>query len=176
MAETKEEVFTPSEFEQVSKYLIGSQIRPMASVFVPQGTRIQSKDELLMHNVMESCVFKSVMSFVVGGALGGFIGLFSSSISPQHTTHQMSTRETLIDMRKTIGGSAKNFAVIGLMFAGTECIIESYRAKSDMKNAVYSGFVTGGLIGTVYILGQISSWTYGCPLCWLWIRSFFICH
>ena len=37
MAETKEEVFTPSEFEQVSKYLIGSQIRPMASVFVPQG-------------------------------------------------------------------------------------------------------------------------------------------
>ena len=92
-----------------------------------------------MHNVMESCVFKSVMSFVVGGALGGkiiynffsiffkffknyflnyfsgFIGLFSSSISPQHTTHQMSTRETLIDMRKTIGGSAKNFAVIGLM-------------------------------------------------------------
>ena len=35
------------------------------------GTRIQHKDELLMHNVMESCVFKSVMSFVVGGALGG---------------------------------------------------------------------------------------------------------
>ena len=91
-----------------------------------------------MHNVMESCVFKSVMSFVVGGALGGkiilffffnifqkiskfqiylsgFIGLFSSSIAPQHTTHQMSTRETLIDMRKTISGSAKNFAVIGLM-------------------------------------------------------------
>ena len=92
-----------------------------------------------MHNVMESCVFKSVMSFVVGGALGGkiiiyyfffniflkisnfqiylsgFIGLFSSSIAPQHTTHQMSTRETLRDMKTTIVGSAKNFAVIGLM-------------------------------------------------------------
>ena len=41
------------------------------------GTRIQHKDELLMHNVMESCVFKSVMSFVVGGALGGkFIYIF----------------------------------------------------------------------------------------------------
>ena len=38
MAETKEVVFTPSEFEQVSKYLIGSQnLRPMANVFVPQG-------------------------------------------------------------------------------------------------------------------------------------------
>lgn len=161
MAETKEVVFTASEFEQVSKYLIGSQnLRPMANVFVPLGTRIQSKDELLMHNVMESCVFKSVMSFVVGGALGGFIGLFSSSISPQHTTHQMSTRETLIDMKKTIGGSAKNFAVIGLMFAGTECIIESYRAKSDMKNAVYSGFVTGGLIG--FRAGHMGAIYAGC--------------
>jgi len=161
MAETKEVVFTPSEFEQVSKYLIGSQnLRPMANVFVPQGTRIQSKDELLMHNVMESCVFKSVMSFVVGGALGGFIGLFSSSIAPQHTTHQMSTRETLRDMRTTIIGSAKNFAVIGLMFAGTECIIESYRAKSDMKNAVYSGFVTGGLIG--FRAGHMGAIYAGC--------------
>lgn len=161
MAETKEVVFTPSEFEQVSKYLIGSQnLRPSANVFVPQGTRIQHKDELLMHNVMESCVFKSVMSFVVGGALGGFIGLFSSSISPQHTTHQMSTRETLRDMRTTISGSAKNFAVIGLMFAGTECIIESYRAKADMKNAVYSGFVTGGLIG--FRAGHMGAIYAGC--------------
>ena len=38
MAETKEVVFTASEFEQVSKYLIGSQnLRPMANVFVPLG-------------------------------------------------------------------------------------------------------------------------------------------
>ena len=59
----------------------------------------------------------------------------------------MNTRETLIDMRKTISGSAKNFAIFGLMFAGTECLIESYRAKSDIKNAIYAGFITGGLIG-----------------------------
>ena len=32
-------------------------------------------------------------------------------------------------------------------FASTECVIESYRGKSDMKNAVYSGFATGGLLG-----------------------------
>ena len=37
-----------------------------------------------------------IMSFVVGGALGGFIGLFSSSIAPHHTAVPMSTIKTLI--------------------------------------------------------------------------------
>ena len=36
---------------------------------------------------------------------------------------------------------------LNFRFATTECVIESYRGKSDMKNAVYSGFVTGGLLG-----------------------------
>jgi len=161
--EPKEIVFTPSEFEQVSKYLIGSQIRPYPNVIVPQSNgiaRVQAKEELMMIKVTESCVFKSAMSFVVGGALGGFIGLFSSSIAPQHTHVTMSTRETLIDMKTTIVSNAKNFAVIGLMFAGTECVIESYRAKSDMKNAVYSGFVTGGLIG--FRAGHMGAIYAGC--------------
>lgn len=97
---------------------------------------------------MESCPFRAGMSFVVGGALGAFLGLFSSSIAPHQTGDRiMTTRETLIDMRNTIGTHAKNFAVIGLMFAGTECLVESYRGKSDMKNAVYSGFITGGALG-----------------------------
>ena len=57
-------------------------------ISLTQGTRIQSKDELLMHNVMESCVFKSVMSFVVGGALGGkFIyNFFLSAMSFRRTS------------------------------------------------------------------------------------------
>jgi len=143
-------VFTPAEFEGISKYLIGSSVRLYPTIFVPQSAgpvRIQGKPELMMASVIESCPFKSVMSFVVGGALGGFMGLFNSSIAPHHQTVQLSTRETLIDMKNTIGSSAKGFAFIGFMFAGTECIIESYRAKTDLKNAVYSGAVTGGILG-----------------------------
>eukprot|EP00090_Calanus_glacialis_P032510 TRINITY_DN53864_c0_g1_i1.p1 TRINITY_DN53864_c0_g1~~TRINITY_DN53864_c0_g1_i1.p1 ORF type:complete len:206 (-),score=56.05 TRINITY_DN53864_c0_g1_i1:58-642(-) len=143
-------VFTPSEFESISKYLIGSSVRLYPNIIVPQSAgpaRIQEKPELMMQSVIESCPFKSVMSFVVGGALGGFMGLFSSSIAPHHQTVQLSTRETLIDMKTTIVSNAKGFAFIGFMFAGTECIIESYRAKTDMKNAVYSGAVTGGILG-----------------------------
>jgi len=138
--------FTPKEFEEVTKYLLGIRYQ---SVHVPQSggpVRIQSKPELFAQNMMESCPVKSVMSMIVGGALGAFMGLFSSSIAPHHT-HQMSTRETLIDMKRSIVSSAKGFAFIGFAFAGTECIIESYRAKHDLQNQVYSGAVVGGMLG-----------------------------
>ena len=76
----------------------------------------------------------------------------------------MSTRETLMDMRRTIVSNAKGFAFIGFVFAGigglvnktifiihsfigTECLIETYRAKADINNAVYSGALTGGVLG-----------------------------
>ena len=85
-------VFTPSEFEQVSKHLMRSQILSTSNLFVPLGTRVQPKWELIIQNAIEGCVFKSAASFVVGGVFGGFMGLFSSSISPQHTHVQMNTR------------------------------------------------------------------------------------
>ena len=94
-----------------------------------------------MMAVGESCPVKACMSYVVGGAMGGFMGLFQvtvtnlftfpsklcrkeassaefdcdkhrgnrqltsafqSSIAPHHTTHQMTTKETLLDMRRKI--------------------------------------------------------------------------
>ena len=117
MATKKDISFTSAEFEAVSKYLMGTQIRPYPNVIVPQSAgiaRIQPREEIMMQSVFESCPFRGMMSFVVGGALGGFLGLFSSSIAP-HQTVQMTTRETLLDMKTTIVSSAKSFAVIGLM-------------------------------------------------------------
>ena len=74
----------------------------------------------MMQRVTESCAFKSVMSCVVGGAVGAFMGLFNSSIAPHHT-HQMTTKETLIDMKNSIVSSARGFAFIGFVFAGRQC-------------------------------------------------------
>lgn len=115
-------VFTPEEFEGITKYLIGNRARMFPEIIVPQSAgpaRVQDKTELMMQKVTESCAFKSCMSFVIGGALGAFMGLFSSSIAP-HQTHQMSTRETLRDMGTTIYSNAKGFAFIGFVFAGKE--------------------------------------------------------
>ena len=69
----KEINFSPEEFEQVSKYLMGSQIRPYPNILVPQSAgpaRIQPREELMMQTLMESCPFRGVMSFVIGGAMG----------------------------------------------------------------------------------------------------------
>jgi len=142
--------FSAEEFDGVMKYLVGNKIKLHPNIIVPQSAgpvRVQPREEVLMTTIAESCPFRAGMSFVVGGALGGFIGLFNSSIAPSQTTIQMSTRETLIDMKTQIVSNAKQFATIGFMFAGVECCIESYRAKSDWKNSVYAGGVTGGLLG-----------------------------
>ena len=81
--------FTPQEFEQVSKYLCGSLVRPYPNIMVPQSAgpcQLANPAETQMAAIFESCPFRGVMSFFAGGALGGFFGLFSSSIAP-HQTH-----------------------------------------------------------------------------------------
>ena len=85
---TENLTFTPQEFADVTKYLVGSSVKLYPTIHVPQiagPARIQPKEELYMQTVIESCPFKSGMSFMVGGALGAFMGLFSSSIAPHHT-------------------------------------------------------------------------------------------
>lgn len=72
------------------------------------------------------------------------------------------------DMGTRSFSSAKNFALVGAIFAGTECCIEGvrtlhsicqrqvwltktlwwqYRAKNDLKNSMAAGCITGGALG-----------------------------
>lgn len=41
---------------------------------------------------------------------------------------------------------AKGFAAMGALFAGTECLIESYRARHDSRNSIYAGCATGAIL------------------------------
>ena len=36
---------------------------------------------------------------------------------------------------------------MGALFAGSECIIESYRARHDSRNSIYAGCATGAILG-----------------------------
>ncbi|KAF8446769.1 mitochondrial inner membrane translocase subunit Tim17/Tim22/Tim23/peroxisomal protein PMP24 [Terfezia claveryi] len=116
-----------------------------------------------MERATESCPVRTAFAGGAGFALGGLFGLFMASMSydtPLHTATlpgQPQTPITTLPLRqqlriglKDMGtrsySTAKNFAVVGTIFAGTECCIESLRAKHDIYNGVSSGCITGGIL------------------------------
>ncbi|KAF5398142.1 Cactin protein cactus binding domain C terminal [Paragonimus heterotremus] len=86
------------------------------------------KEELMVRNVMDSCPFKAAISCFGGFVLGGIFGLFSASVDPISTIHGAetpTTRQVAREMYARSLSHAKSFAMIGAMFAGTECVLES---------------------------------------------------
>ncbi|KAG9339785.1 hypothetical protein JZ751_022451 [Albula glossodonta] len=113
----------------------------------------KSDEQKMIERGMESCAFKAALACVGGFVLGGAFGVFTAGIDtnvgfdPKDPMRTPTAREVLKDMGQRGMSYAKNFAIVGAMFSCTECLIESHRGKSDWKNAVYSGCVTGGAIG-----------------------------
>ena len=83
-------------------------------------------------------VFSTIsLSNCSGFGLGGAFGLFMSGLDSPVTAEKMTARQTLRDMGKKSKSYAKNFALVGLMFAGSECMLESVRCVWD-GNSVLS--------------------------------------
>lgn len=55
-------------------------------------------------------------------------------------------RQGFKEMGKASWSSAKNFGMVGAIFAGTECCIEGYRGRNDLTNGVAAGCLTGGML------------------------------
>ncbi|KAM7540441.1 hypothetical protein Aperf_G00000020632 [Anoplocephala perfoliata] len=111
---------------------------------------IPSPEEVRVHRFMEGCTFKSIVSCVGGLVLGGIFGLFTASIDPLSTvtgTETVTTKAVAKEMYARAASHGKNFAVIGGLFAGTECALETVRGKSDLFNSTVSGAIVGGSIG-----------------------------
>ncbi|KAJ9629447.1 Mitochondrial import inner membrane translocase subunit tim22 [Taxawa tesnikishii (nom. ined.)] len=110
-----------------------------------------------MQAAMESCPAKTAISGVMGFGLGGVFGLFMSSMrydTPMTIQgaeiSKLPVRQQLQQGFKEMGraswSSAKNFGLVGAIFAGTECCIEGYRGKNDLTNGVAAGCITGGVL------------------------------
>ncbi|XP_026109340.1 mitochondrial import inner membrane translocase subunit Tim22-like [Carassius auratus] len=146
----------PLQYSLILDHLIGDK-RPvkdlnptvMGALPSPQKT----EEQKMIERGMESCAFKSLIACVGGFVLGGAFGVFTAGIDsnvgldPKDPLRTPTAREVLRDMGQRGMSYAKNFAIVGAMFSCTECLIESHRGKSDWKNAVYSGCITGGAIG-----------------------------
>ncbi|RAL66335.1 hypothetical protein DID88_006005 [Monilinia fructigena] len=112
-----------------------------------------------MQMIMESCPGKTVVSGVMGFALGGAFGLFMASMQYDTPIHTSTTAAEITSLLCVNSSSAvskiwdlapiprpKNFSKVGAIFAGTECCVEGFRAKNDLKNGVIAGCITGGVL------------------------------
>ncbi|KAF9485982.1 Tim17-domain-containing protein [Pholiota conissans] len=107
-----------------------------------------------MSAAMESCPVKTVLAG--GFGIGAFFSLMSASFAYEdpylraQTQAGMNTTQKASQIFKEMGKgmwtSGKSFGKIGALFAGVECVIESYRAKNDIYNSVSAGFVSGGIL------------------------------
>lgn len=74
-------------------------------------------------------IYVTVLSFFrTGFVVGGVFGIFTASIDPMTDvvgTQTPTTKLVLQEMGRRSVSYAKNFAVIGAMFAATECTIET---------------------------------------------------
>ncbi|XP_066597480.1 mitochondrial import inner membrane translocase subunit Tim22 isoform X2 [Prorops nasuta] len=124
--------------DKIAVQLISNQQRYRENIVIPRlvgPVVIKTNEEKTVERIMESCAFKSIMSCVLGYGLGAAIGLFTASVNPNVAAieKQQTAREVFREMKTTTMSYAKNFAVIGCMFAAIECTIESSR---DLK--IYS--------------------------------------
>ncbi|KAL3098729.1 hypothetical protein niasHT_024483 [Heterodera trifolii] len=161
-------VYTPSAFVRQIDEMIGSRTRPWRNIAngVDEDVQLRiarvvqsnfalppmSREESVMASVMENCAFKSVVACALGAGIGVLFGLFTVSVDPSYAiskdpTKPLSLRETWTEMKTRVGRYSRNFASIGLLFAGTECILETTRAKSDWRNGTLSGAIVGGMLG-----------------------------
>ncbi|PPQ63020.1 hypothetical protein CVT24_005966 [Panaeolus cyanescens] len=105
---------------------------------------------------MESCAVKTVLAGGAGFGIGAFFSLMSASFAYEdpylraQTQAGMNTTQKAGQIFKEMGRgmwtSGKGFGKVGALFAGIECVIESYRGKNDIYNSVSAGFVAGGVL------------------------------
>ncbi|KAF8504709.1 Tim17-domain-containing protein [Russula emetica] len=101
---------------------------------------------------MESCAGKTTVAGAFGFAAGGFFSLMSSSFAyedpllRQNLNTTQKSMEIFKDMGRGMWRGGKGFGKVGALYAGIECVIESYRARNDMVNPVAAGFVAGGIL------------------------------
>ncbi|OBZ69990.1 Mitochondrial import inner membrane translocase subunit TIM22 [Grifola frondosa] len=139
-------------------------IFPAGKEPLPPGITEEERDQILqakkyqdyMTIGMESCVAKTVIAGGGGFAIGAFFSLMSASFAYEDPLLRsqmqagMNTRQKASEIFKEMGRgmwrSGKGFGKVGALFAGIECVIESYRAKNDMVNPIAAGFVAGGVL------------------------------
>ncbi|KAG3108590.1 hypothetical protein PI124_g10612 [Phytophthora idaei] len=96
----------------------------------------------------ESCWKRSVVACVAGAAMGVGLGTFLGTFEGAHgELVGRNMREQLYNGFSKSIKAGYEFALVGSIFAGVECVIERERAAHDILNPILAGGVSGGALG-----------------------------
>mmetsp|Transcript_20394 Transcript_20394/g.32413 ORF Transcript_20394/g.32413 Transcript_20394/m.32413 type:complete len:282 (-) Transcript_20394:140-985(-) len=105
-------------------------------------------------NPFEFCIVRAVLSTAMGYVGGAFFALFINAFQnpvPWELQDKLTTKEQLVysykDLWRNMKRLGKQMAIIGGLYGGIECYIERKRAKQDIDNHLYTGCLTGGILG-----------------------------
>ena len=112
---------------------------------------------MAQEDFMNNCAVRTIMSGVMGSGLGVVFGVFMGTMDTSHidgsltaTTEKKPFRQVLKEVGKSTWARSKSygkgFGMMGALFSGSECIIETYRAKHDMYNSIYAGCAAGAIL------------------------------
>ncbi|KUF98072.1 hypothetical protein AM588_10007284 [Phytophthora nicotianae] len=96
----------------------------------------------------ESCWKRSVVACVAGAAMGVGLGTFLGTFEGAHgeLLYNGFSKSIKAGYVRSVYFS-KEFALVGSIFAGVECVIERERAAHDILNPILAGGVSGGALG-----------------------------
>ncbi|CAK9056074.1 unnamed protein product [Durusdinium trenchii] len=114
--------------------------------------------------VVEGCTMRAALSGVGGAGLGLLMGGFMHAMQPPPDIDtSLSTMEQIRQSYKGFGQAcvrmSRNFAKVGVVYAGLECYLERERAARDLPNAILSGCAAGGVLA---FQGGPSGMALGC--------------
>ncbi|DAZ96949.1 TPA: hypothetical protein N0F65_012052 [Lagenidium giganteum] len=98
----------------------------------------------------EECWKKSVIATVAGAGMGVGLGTFLGTFEGAHGELVGNTmRQQLYNGFKKSIHAGYEFAMVGALFAGIECVIERERAAHDVLNTIAAGGTTGAVLGAI---------------------------
>jgi len=119
------------------------------------GMNVPTFDKPTAVNPFEYCLVRAILSTAMGAVGGAFFALFINAFQnpiPWELQDKLSTKEQLVysykDLVRNMKRLGKQMAIIGGLYGGIECFIERNRARQDIHNHLYTGCITGGVLGS----------------------------
>ncbi|CCI42526.1 unnamed protein product [Albugo candida] len=112
--------------------------------------------DAFLHDARESCWKKAMLTSVAGAGMGVGLGTFLGTFEGAHgeLVGKTMRQQLLNGFRQSIRSGylrsvyfAKEFAMVGALYAGTECLVARERASDDIYTTLVAGGTTGMILG-----------------------------